>query len=161
MGKPAYTAAISRRDFLKLGMAAGLGLAGFIGGGRSLYGNDEAAGISFGIVADIHYADKERRNNRYYRESLAKLRQCVEAFNQHDLAFAVMLGDFIDKAPDKATEVEYLKTIRQVFSLYQGDKHFVLGNHDLAYLSKAEYLENCGAVTQKSFYSFEALAITS
>jgi alkaline phosphatase len=144
-----------RRDFLKLSAGAGLGLAGFLGSEPFSYGKEPAI-ISFGIVGDIHYADKETRNNRYYRESLAKLKQCVETFNQSELGFVVMLGDFIDKARDKATELEYLATIREVFSVCQGHKHFVIGNHDLAYLSKAEYLANCGAVAQKSFYSFDA-----
>lgn len=138
---------VSRRQFLKLGAAA-LGLTGF----REA---STPAGISFGIVADVHYADKDMRNNRYYRQSPAKLQQCVETFNQSRLPFVVMLGDFIDKAPDRATELEYLTTIRQVFSLYEGNKHFVLGNHDLATLSKEDYLANCGAVSQESYYSYD------
>jgi alkaline phosphatase len=108
------------------------------------------------MVADVHYADKDMRINRYYREAIAKLEQCVGAFNESKLAFTVMLGDFIDKAPDRAVELEYLKTIRQVFAQYAGDKHFVLGNHDLARLSKAEYLAHCGAISPQSYYSFDA-----
>ena len=140
---------MSRREFLKLGAAAGLGLTGLLDASAP-------AEISFGIVADIHYADKDMRINRYYRDSIEKLEQCVAVFNESKLAFAVMLGDFIDKAPDKTVELEYLKTIRQIFSRYGGDKHFVLGNHDLTKLSKAEYLAACGAVAQNSFYSFDA-----
>jgi alkaline phosphatase len=149
VNKPADNAKISRRDFLKLGAAAGLGFSGLLSA-------NAPAEFSFGIVGDIHYADKDMRINRYYRNSIQKLEQCVAAFNQSRLAFAVMLGDFIDKAPDKTVELEYLKTIRQVFSRYGGDKHFVLGNHDLTKLSKAEYLGACGAVAQESFYSFDA-----
>jgi alkaline phosphatase len=146
---------ISRRKFFKLGAAAGLGLTGFLSAGRPLHAKapDE---ISFGMVADVHYADKDMRINRYYRDAMAKLEQGVGAFNERKLAFAVMLGDFIDKAADRAVELEYLKTIRQVFAQYAGDKHFVLGNHDLARLSKGEYLANCGAVSPQSYYSFNA-----
>jgi len=147
--KPLGNAAISRRDFLKLGAAAGIGLTGWFEANAS-------AEFSFGIVGDIHYADKDMRINRYYREAIAKLEQCVATFNDSRLPFAVMLGDFIDKAPDQATELEYLKTVRQVFAQYAGDKHFVLGNHDLARLSKAEYLAHCGAISQHSYYSFNA-----
>lgn len=143
------SATISRRQFLQLGALAGLGLTGF-------FEPSELTGISFGIVTDVHYADKDMRINRYYRESIAKLRQCVETFSHSRLAFVVMLGDFIDKAPEKAVELENLKTIRQIFSQYAGDKHFVLGNHDLTRLSKAEYLANCGAVSPHSYYSFNA-----
>lgn len=140
---------ISRRDFLKLGAAAGLGLSGLLSA-------NTPTEFSFGIVGDIHYADKDMRINRYYRDSIAKLEQCVATFNESRLPFAVMLGDFIDKAPDKTTELAYLKTIRQTFAQYTGDKHFVLGNHDLARLAKDEYLANCGAATQQRHYSFDA-----
>jgi len=147
LDKPA--AKISRRDFLKLGAAAGLGLNGLLSANNK-------ADFSFGLVGDIHYADKDMRINRYYREAIAKLEQCVATFNDSELPLAVMLGDFIDKAPDKITELEYLKTIRQTFAPFTGDKHFVLGNHDLARLSKAEYLANCGAASPQSYYSFDA-----
>lgn len=140
---------ISRREFLQLGAVAGLGMAGILNGQYS-------AEFAFGIVGDIHYADKDMRISRYYRDSIAKLEQCVATFNERRLSFVVMLGDFIDKAPDQATELKYLKTIRQVWAQFRGDKHFVLGNHDLARLSKAEYLDNCGAVVSQSYYSFDA-----
>lgn len=140
---------ISRRDFLKFSAAAGLSLCGFSGA------NDHT-GFSFGLVGDIHYADKDMRINRYYREALPKLEECAATFNERKLPFAVMLGDFIDKASDKSTELAYLKTIRQTFAQYTGDKHFVLGNHDLARLSKDEFLANCGTTMQRSYYSFEA-----
>jgi alkaline phosphatase len=149
---PVKSAAISRRKFLKLGAAAGLGFLG----ARQARTADEAGEISFGIVTDVHYADKDMRINRYYREAIEKLKQCVATFNASRLPFVVMLGDFIDKAPDHATELEYLKTVRKVFAQYAGEKHFVLGNHDLARLSKAEYLAHCGALSQHSYYSFNA-----
>ena len=150
MNTPVNSAAISRRKFLKLGAAAGIGLTGFF---TPSVGESS---ISFGIVTDVHYADKDMRINRYYRDAIPKLEQCVSAFSESKLAFAVMLGDFIDKAPDRIVELEYLKTIRQVFAQYAGDKHFVLGNHDLARLSKAEYLAHCGAVSPQCYYSFDA-----
>ena len=143
------SATISRRDFLKLGAVAGLGLCG-------LSHADDQAEFSFGLVGDIHYADKDVRINRHYREAIGKLEQCVAMFNARKLPLTVMLGDFIDKAPDKSTELAYLKTIRQTFAQYAGDKHFVLGNHDLARLSKDEFLANCGAATPQRHYSFDA-----
>jgi 3',5'-cyclic AMP phosphodiesterase CpdA len=153
--KPVTRANISRRKFLKLGATAGLGLAGLSNANRS--GRAGKPGeISFGIVADVHYADKDMRINRFYRESLVKLRQGVETFNASRLPFVVMLGDFIDKAPDKTTELKYLAAIREAFSFYRGPKHFVMGNHDLANLSKTEYLAKCGAVSPEGYYSFDA-----
>ncbi len=51
----------------------------------------------FGIVSDCHYADKNSANSRYYRESLAKLAECVEVMNKQEVDFLIELGDFIDK----------------------------------------------------------------
>jgi alkaline phosphatase len=150
--RPADRATISRRKFLKLGAAAGLG---WLGAGQALFANAPAE-FSFGILTDVHYADKDMRINRFYREAIDKLRQSVETFNASRLPFVVMLGDFIDKAPDKTVELKYLAAVREVFSVYRGPKHFVMGNHDLAKLSKAEYLANCGAVSADGFYSFDA-----
>lgn len=76
---------ISRREFLQLGAAAGLGLSGLLSANAS-------AEISFRIVADIHYADKDRRINRYYRDSIEKLEQCVAAFNQNFTLKALVDG---------------------------------------------------------------------
>jgi alkaline phosphatase len=115
----------------------------------------EAAVFSFGLVGDVHYADKAMRINRYYRESIAKLEQCVETFSHNRLPFAVHLGDFVDSAEDKLTELEYLATIRDVFSAFKGPKHFVMGNHDLFVFSKEEYLKNCNAPADKGYYAFD------
>jgi predicted phosphodiesterase len=152
---PADQSNISRRKFLKLGAAAGLGMAAFSDANRSRYAV-ESHEVSFGIVADVHYAYKDMRINRFYRESLVKLRQGVETFNASRLPFVVMLGDFIDKAPDKTTELKNLAAIREAFSFYRGPKHFVMGNHDLANLSKTEYLTKCGAVSPDGYYSLDA-----
>jgi alkaline phosphatase len=146
---------VTRRDFLQ--QSAGISAAA---SGISLMPPTHAeetktGAISFGIVTDLHYADKPKAGSRYYRDSIAKLEQCVTTLNKHELAFTVQIGDFIDKAPDRQTELSYLKTIRKTFDEYKGEKYFVLGNHDLATLSKSEFLDNCGATIQKSFYSFD------
>jgi len=53
--------------------------------------------FSFGIIADVQYADVEKAGKRDYRNSLDKLGKCVTEFNTHDLAFAISLGDLIDR----------------------------------------------------------------
>ncbi len=148
---------LTRREFLKLSAIAGFGFTEFfyIRPPRC-HSKEKAAEFSFGMVADLHYADRDMRNNRYYRDSLVKLQHCIDNFNNNELAFVVHLGDLIDKAKDKSTELSHLKSISQVFSQFKGAKHYVLGNHDLARFSKDECLDNCGADVNKSFYSFDA-----
>jgi 3',5'-cyclic AMP phosphodiesterase CpdA len=145
---------ITRRDFLQ--QSAGIGAAA--SGLCLMPTHAEETKIepfTFGLVTDLHYADKPKAGSRYYRDSVAKLEQCVTTLNENKLAFTVQVGDFIDKAPDKSTELGYLKTIRKTFDEYKGEKYFVLGNHDLATLSKSEFLGNCGATIEKSFHSFD------
>lgn len=59
-------------------------------------GNPAKKIYSFGVIADIQYADAEKKGARDYRNSLSKLEKCVNEFNRHDLAFVINLGDMID-----------------------------------------------------------------
>jgi len=80
--------------------------------------------FSFGVIADIQYADAEKNGARDYRNSLKKLDKCIGEFNRHNLSFVVNLGDMIDHdylSFDKPLEIlAHLKA-----SLYN-----VIGNHD-------------------------------
>ncbi|MCZ7640485.1 MAG: metallophosphoesterase [Verrucomicrobia bacterium] len=80
--------------------------------------------LSFGVVADPQYADIAPAGTRHYRQSVAKLSEAVAHFNKRDLAFAVNLGDLIDRnwASFEAI-LEPLARCRHRF-------HHVLGNHD-------------------------------
>ncbi len=145
---------ISRREFLKVGALAGLGST--FGSVLPFAGSENAeSDFSFGIVADLHYADKGMRNNRYYRESVMKVQQCVEEFQSRGLPLAIVLGDFVDSAPDRAAELGYLQTIRKPFAQFLGERYLVLGNHDLMRLSKDEFLEHSGFEVPGSYYSFD------
>ena len=82
--------------------------------------------FSFGVIADVQYADEPPAGTRFYRDSLGKLERCVADLNDRDLVFTIQLGDLIDKdfaGFDKLLPIyERLKTTR----------HHVLGNHDYA-----------------------------
>ncbi|MBM7045316.1 MULTISPECIES: metallophosphoesterase [Rhizobium] len=82
----------------------------------------------FGVVADPQYADLEPNLtlNRYPSNSLAKLREAIEEFNRHELAFVVTLGDIIDR------EWKSFDAILPVYETLRHPKHFLLGNHDFA-----------------------------
>ena len=47
--------------------------------------------FSFGLIADPQYADAETAGNRYYRNSLKKLENCISELNMHDLSFTLTL----------------------------------------------------------------------
>ena len=147
---------ISRRTFLHQGsqylLAAGAGLA--IEPHLSFASTAKPA-VRFGMVTDMHYADKDRRGSRYYRETLQKLAEASAHFKQAKTEFVVELGDFIDRDPAKSVETElaYLKRIQQDFVKLPGKKHYVLGNHCIDTLTKKEFLDTVGQ--KAAHYSFD------
>jgi len=80
--------------------------------------------VSFGVVADIQYADADKKGNRDYRNTLSKLEKCVTEFNSHDLDFVINLGDMIDH-----DYISYDKPLAILGNL-KASLHNVIGNHD-------------------------------
>jgi predicted phosphodiesterase len=110
--------------------------------------------FSIGLITDVHYADKSPGGSRHYRESLKKIEEASDAFQQNNLQITVELGDLIDAADSVSTEMSYLKTINRKFESLSPKRHYVLGNHCVDTLTKEEFL---GEVGQKeSYYSFDA-----
>jgi len=149
---------MKRRDFL---IAAPLSVL-TLGCGVELAAEDNtvkaataAEAFSFGLVTDVHYADVPPKGSRHYRDSQAKLRQAVAAFNERKLPMMVELGDFIDAGPNKDDTLKYLAVIRKDFEAFRGQRHFVLGNHCLDRMTKKDFLDNCGTKFDNSFYSFD------
>lgn len=105
------------------------------------------------MVTDLHYADKPSAGSRHYRETLAKLEEAAEQYQQAKPDCIVELGDLIDSAESVEAEKQYLARIHKAFAALPGDKHCVLGNHCVASLTKDEFLEGVGQ--EKSYYSFD------
>jgi 3',5'-cyclic AMP phosphodiesterase CpdA len=118
--------------------------------GCNMLGSDK---ITVGMLADVHYADRERVNQRYYRESIAKVEQCIRDFNSVEPDFIVQLGDFVDKGESVEEELDYLERIEREYAKFKGERHYVLGNHDVATFSKEQFISNCGA--RENYYSFD------
>jgi predicted phosphodiesterase len=116
--------------------------------------------VRFGIVTDCHYADADAIGTRYYRHSLDKLGECVEAMNEQQVDFLVELGDFKDQdsPPIEQKTLSYLRAVESVFCKFKGPTYHVLGNHDADSLSKAQFLtniDNAGVNPARSYYSFD------
>ena len=114
---------------------------------------DEQKLVRVGLVTDLHHADKPPAGTRHYRETLGKLAEAAAQFEKDKPKFIVELGDLIDAADSVDTEQRYLKTINREFSAISKDRHYVLGNHCVDTLTKAEFLG--GVEREKSFYSFD------
>jgi manganese-dependent ADP-ribose/CDP-alcohol diphosphatase len=82
--------------------------------------------FTFGIIADVQYADYDPAGTRFYRYSLAKLRESLNTFRHDSADFIINLGDLIDR--DYSSYKPVLKIIDS-----SGLKTFhVTGNHDYA-----------------------------
>ncbi|MDP8243694.1 MAG: metallophosphoesterase [Candidatus Hinthialibacter antarcticus] len=149
--KPLYE--ITRRDWLSYAGAA------FFASAFSSSAFAQSA-LRFGVVTDAHYCDCDPRGSRHYRESIAKMRECVEFMNEQQVEFLVELGDLKDQ-DDKPVEektLRYLTEIEAEFQRFNGPRFHVLGNHDLDSIAKPQYLErivNSGIDRERSFYSFD------
>lgn len=60
----------------------------------------------------------------------------------------------VDRAPEVATELEWLDAVEAVYRKAPGPRHYVLGNHCVDTLTKDEFLEHTGA--ERTYYSFDA-----
>jgi predicted phosphodiesterase len=150
---------ITRREFLKLSASV---LAGLTINPCFAFSQDKKSKVrvKFGIVTDSHYADSAPRENRYFRESISKIEECVELMNQKKVDFLIELGDFKDQdsSADRKNTILYLKTIEGVFQHFNGPRFHVLGNHDLDSISKQDFLknvDNTGISAYSTFYSFD------
>jgi 3',5'-cyclic AMP phosphodiesterase CpdA len=109
-------------------------------------GRAEGAGpLSFGLIADVQYADQEAWNRRHFREAIQKLEECVGDLNSRDLAFTIQLGDFVDTGADS------LDSVLSVYNRLDMPTYHVLGNHDFV-LPRAALLDKLGM--DRAYYSF-------
>jgi predicted phosphodiesterase len=118
-----------------------------------LRGSEVGSSVSFGLITDLHYADKPPAGSRHYRDTPDKLARAAEQFASAKLDFVVELGDLIDAADSVKTELGYLKRINRDFAAISKNRHYVLGNHCVDMLKKEEFLD--GVEKEKSYYSFD------
>lgn len=145
----AGTAPRSRRSFLQDGA---LWMAGTSLLAAPLFAAHEAL-VRIGLITDLHYADKDPRGTRHYRDTLAKLAEAGEFFARREVDFVVELGDLIDAADSVEVEMGYLKRIDGEFAALARERHYVLGNHCVDTLTKSEFLGQTGQAA--SYYSFD------
>jgi len=115
--------------------------------------DDAQRRVRIGMVTDLHYADKPPAGSLHHRETLTKIAEAGEQFQKDKPDFVVELGDLIDAADSVEVEKKYLARINKEISALPGDKHYVLGNHCVATLTKGEFLEGVGQ--KKPNYSFD------
>lgn len=83
--------------------------------------------IQFGVFADCQYCNCETAGNRFYRNSLDKLEDCIQQFNNNkNLEFVVGLGDLIDR------NLASFDSVNAVLTQSEKKVFHVAGNHDFS-----------------------------
>jgi len=143
----------NRRDFLRRAgaAAAGLGLTAHSVSDADV--ESAAPVLRIGLLTDVHYADRPPGGSRHYRDSLVKLAAAGEEFARAKTDLIVELGDFIDSADSLEAEKGFLRRVDAEFAKLPGPRHYVLGNHCVSALTKAEFLEIVGQTSP--YYSFD------
>jgi len=151
--------AFTRRDFLK---ASSISIAALALNPQSVFAKDSCCSlIRFGIVTDIHYADRSDNGSRCHRESLDKLKTCVDFMNKQNVDFLIELGDFKDASDPYDTQktLGYLKDTEAEFAKFKGPRYHVLGNHDMDCITKKQFTDNTtntNVEKGKTYYSFDS-----
>lgn len=105
--------------------------------------------LKIGVFADCQYCDCEIAGSRFFRNSPAKLEECINKFNSiQDIEFIIGLGDLIDRdfASFDIVNVILKKSEKEVFH--------VIGNHDLQ-VEKSQLEQVAGKLNlEKTWYSF-------
>lgn len=136
---------ISRRGILAAGAALAV---------RSAMGaaTDETM-VTFAAIADPQYADRDDAMGRAYRQSLRKLQEAVKVLAGHRPAFAVMMGDLLDKWPSRQAAAAAAAEMHRAFEQAGCPCRYVLGNHDVDQLSRQQFMKITGMPA--GHYSFD------
>lgn len=113
--------------------------------------------LTFGLLTDVHYADKPEWRTRYYRESLRKVDELALDFRNSRPAFVVQLGDLVDAAEDLDTERQWLRQAVTALRACGTGVYSVLGNHCIQTLTKKQFLAEVGR--EAGHYSFDRSGI--
>lgn len=146
----------TRRKFIEL---TTLTTAGFLISPVIFAESGKKPVFRFGMLSDIHYAERDVEGTRFYRQSLAKVKEFTDVMNKVKVNFVIELGDFKDQdpVPDEIKTLKYLTDIESVFRQFNGPTYHVLGNHDMDGISKEQFLNrvlNTAVPASRSYYSF-------
>lgn len=110
---------LSRRKFLAI---AGTTTAGLMLSTELYALSGELPVVRFGMLSDVHYANREPAGTRFYNQSLTKVQEAIDRMNQEKLDFVIELGDFKDQdeVPNEANTLKYLIEIEAVFQKFNG-----------------------------------------
>ena len=105
--------------------------------------------FTFGVMADVQYANQDNAGTRYYRLSPKKLAEAVDSFNQYKPGFVLSLGDYIDK------NFSSYDTLNPISARLTMHLYHALGNHEFAVNDSEKEKVLQKENLEKPYYSFE------
>jgi manganese-dependent ADP-ribose/CDP-alcohol diphosphatase len=121
-------------------------LVSMIGNPRHTGNQGEKPLFSFGVIADVQYADVAPAGKRYYNLSAERLKEAYKTFAKNNVEFVVNLGDLIDR--DAASYGPVMDIIgRSPLKTWH-----VAGNHD--YTVENSFKKQLPVLGDKGYYSF-------
>ena len=129
---------LSRRKFIKYSAAAAAVISLPIPG---LYAR--AKPVNFGVIADIHHD--------LIPDAQSRLQAFIDDAESRELNFIIQLGDFCIPRPENQSFVD-------LFNGYSGEKHHVLGNHDMDLGFSREQAMDFWSMKAK-YYSFDQMGV--
>jgi len=102
--------------------------------------------MRFGLLTDVHYAEKEAAGGRHYRESLRKVETAAQDLSESRIDLVVQMGDLVDTPPTPDPEIElgYVRTMAAILDRAAPEKFGCLGNHCVQSFSKSRFLRAFG-----------------
>ncbi len=111
--------------------------------------------LTIGLFTDAHVAGADY-SSRYCSHSLDKLAEAIDTFIERKVDAIIDLGDLLDRVDGDPTDpADNLAAAAAIVRRFDGPHHFVLGNHDLDCLTKADLLAQSGAASDTPRYAFD------
>jgi hypothetical protein len=108
----------------------------------------DTAIFSFGLMADVQYADADTWGKRDYRGSLKRLETAIALLNEHDLAFTIHAGDLIDR------NYGSFDLPLRIFNRSRARVHYVIGNHEFSVADSLKGSVRRRLNNERGYYAF-------
>jgi alkaline phosphatase len=113
-----------------------------------------------GIFTDTHYCHKPDDGERFFQNSLDKMRNLTRLFRERQVDLTFCLGDLIDtEENDKDAAALRLEEALAVWRTVSVPLYLCPGNHDISALPREDFLRALGMPWSNSYGSFDYGAV--
>lgn len=101
--------------------------------------------MKIGIFADAHYSSRTLGcGNRYYSQSLRKIREAMNHFRGENCDLVISMGDLIDVDDTHEMEADNLGKVASLLAEYPVPVYCIMGNHDGFAFTQEDYYRILG-----------------